>query len=391
MGQTVPQTNGWIHGSLTGTLTIVSGLHIADPMRPRGTLRLTHFVRDHAGRPFIPGSTLKGALRTQVAIAIRTVGDLNSSSLWACDFPDSVDRPELSFCQREGPSSDPCTVCALFGSSLRPSRVWVKDSHLLGDWGQPLMQTRSTIALARATRAALRGSTRRLEVLPPGLQFEFMISLLDPAEYELGLIFYAIEQLNQGIGRMGGAKRLGLGQVALSVDRAELRRVGPGLETQLTICLPKAQMPKPQELPKQQKMLAELGIPKPSTDDIALVISYCLKLLELREVQPDSGEIGKLLAAEFGLDRKKRKELGLPEKVSEILDALVAEGKLTKDYLGHYALSPEYVPQFEAGPEVDLKKPKPPARLTIEELRKKCLETLHLKLFPNQNGSQYAQ
>ena len=370
--------HSWIQGSLCGTLRAVSGLHVGgDSERKDGTL-VTSVVRDDKGRPFVPGSTLKGAIRSQAQVGIKTFTDAAKSAVWACDFPESLDNESLSFCLRGSHASGPCALCQLFGSTVNPSRFFARDLPLCDEWSESLMQHRATLGVSRRFRRGVEGSGRRIEVVPPGLSFGFEILVSEPLDWELGLIFWVIESLGKGFGRLGGGRRLGLGHVSLQVAEVVMQRVSQGLGVTSEVYLPRPLVPAPDESerPEVEKLI---GIPKPDTDDMGAVVCYCLRIMAMKNMQADAGEIGKLLSSEFGLTRVRRKELGLPEKVSELLDKMVLEDKLVKNYLGHYGISPGYV-QKEAPPK-DRAKDSESTRLDLDEFRARCEESLRRMLF----------
>ena len=97
-------------------------------------------------------------------------------------------------------------------------------------------------------------------------------------------------------------------------------------------------------------------------------------------MQADAGEIGKLLSSEFGLSRRRRKELDLPEKVSELLDKMVLENRLVKNYLGHYSISPDYV-QEEGPRKKKTMEGVESRRLDLDDFRAQCEESLRRVLF----------
>ncbi len=336
----------------------------------------------------MPGSTLKGAIRSQAQMGIKTYTDGANGPIWACDFPESLDRESLSFCLRADDASGPCAVCSLFGSTVNPSRVFVCDLELRDEWSESLMQHRATLGISRGFRRGIEGTGRVIEVVPPGLGFRFEILVSEPLDWELGLLFWVVGRLDEGFGRLGGGRRLGLGHVSMQVTQVVMQRLGQGLDSVSEVYLPRSgiETPDKSERPEIDKLI---GIPKPDIDDIGAVLCYCLKVMEMKDMQADAGEIGKLLLSEFGLSKRRREELGLPEKVSELLDKMVLESKLAKNYLGHYSISPDYVqekaPQKEkkAG-GVELR------RLDLDDFRAQCEEALRRMLFKDAEAARDA-
>lgn len=241
------------------------------------------------------------------------------------------------------------------------------------------MQRRATLGISRGFGRGIRGSERRIEMVPPGLDFEFEILVSEPLDWELGLLFWAIDRLGEGLGRLGGGRRLGLGRASLKVNQVVMRRVDDGLSIVSETYLPPPETLGPDEgkRPDAEKLIS---VPKPSTDNMGAVLCYCLELMEMKDMQADAGEIGKLLSSEFGLSKRRRKELGLPEKVSELLDQMVLESKLEKNYLGHYRISPDYVHE-ESPQKAKRAEQAVSEQRDLDEFRARCQEALRRMLF----------
>lgn len=377
----MPSDSKWLQVIVNGTLLVASGLHVSHGRKGRDRDARAEFVRDPKGRPFIPGSTLKGALRAQAETGIRTSREHQKAPIWACDFPASLDNEALSFCLRSPGASKPCAVCGLFGSTANPSRLFVRDLDLAQEWSEPLMQVRSTLGISRGLGRGIESSARHLESLPPGLEFRFELLASEPSRWELGLLFWALNRLDKGFGRVGGGKRLGLGLVKFQLEHIAVQKLASGLGIESDVYLPTSEAKMTDE-GAQADVETQLGIPKPAPENVEAVLYYCLKLTERDHLQADAGEVGKLLSSEFGLGKKRRKELGLPEKVSELLDELVSEKKLGKNYLGQYNILPGYTvdtapekgKEAAAGQETGL--------LCLEEFTADCIQALRELLLP---------
>ncbi|MCD6327721.1 hypothetical protein J7M28_09220 [bacterium] len=372
--------------SLRGTLLLVSGLHIGCAPGARGSengAAITRFVRDHQGRPFIPGSTLRGAIRFQCERGIRAWSSDSGGSIWTCD---PIGSPGKSGERARIPCSlikaAPCSVCGLFGSKRNTSRLWIRDLNLSDPWSESLSQIRSTLGISRSKRIGIDSSARQVEMIPAGLKFSFEVLVSEPEDWELGLLFWAMDEIGGGICRLGGGRRLGLGHVALSMDRLEVLGVGSNLKPRTEVYLPKIEARKPKE-EASEDVSTKLGIRKPSTDDMSAVVHYCLRMIESEGAKADAGEIGKTLAEHFGLTKKKRQELGLPEKVSGILDTLVADNVLQKTHLGRYGISPGYTPHIDGGVGEESVASKELGRLTIDEFAANCKNALIGLVFPD--------
>ncbi len=109
------------------------------------------------GKPYIPGSSLKGKMRSELE---KQQGRVTNSRPCSCNHED-------------------CPVCRVFGSHsnespLGPSRIIVRDGRLaMGG----RIETKSETAIDRQTGAAQRGSLRNGERVVEGSEFSMSIVL----------------------------------------------------------------------------------------------------------------------------------------------------------------------------------------------------------------------
>lgn len=239
---------------LEGLLTTRTGLHIGaggsgDPL---GTD--LPVVRDGSGRPFIPGSSLKGVLRSAA-----------EALLHGAPFADRTPRPELWACrmmsgdpcvthervnklrddkESQVPPLDPdtisrevaeavweesCTICRLFGSLAIASRARFPDLPLAGE-DLPGLELRNGVGIDRDKGLAANQVLYDFEAVPPGTSFRLTVILDNPEEADAGLLLYLFHELDQGNLALGGKASRGLGLVRLdwqSIVETELRKDNP--------------------------------------------------------------------------------------------------------------------------------------------------------------------
>lgn len=220
---------------ITGRLVARTALHLGSG-RP-GEATDAAVLRDAAGRPLIPGSSLKGALRAAVD---RLLPESAAEGLpWSCrlqeDHPGCLTRhPRLqqSFNERlteelhtgRAESSAPpwlgwlqdhvCDVCAAFGSTAVAGRIRVLDLPVTGLWTEGV-EIRDGVGIDRDSRTAAPGIKFDLEVVPAGSAFTLEIvaeNLDDRARFVLAA---ALAELRDGAVRLGGRTTRGLGAVAV--------------------------------------------------------------------------------------------------------------------------------------------------------------------------------
>ncbi|HEX9926878.1 MAG TPA: RAMP superfamily CRISPR-associated protein [Anaerolineae bacterium] len=213
-----------------GPLLIKSGQEAgADP-----TLLDMNFVRtDHAtlGQTvYLPGSSLKGAVRSYCEKIGRTVGldvcnplkqySNDDGTRIGCGF-------RLDKAQREQKRRLPgielypqlCPICQIFGHTLKASHLWLTDAYPTPETIDKLNQTeqRDGVAIDRISGAVAVGPFQ-LEVVTQGA-FRASLTLRNFQLWQVGLLAVALRDMGTGRVPLGFAKSRGLGQVELAYER----------------------------------------------------------------------------------------------------------------------------------------------------------------------------
>ncbi|MFZ5591140.1 MAG: RAMP superfamily CRISPR-associated protein [Bacillota bacterium] len=164
-----------------------------------------YLLLDGRGRPYIPGSSLKGKLR---AYARHLVNCLNG------------------FVPCSGAADCPCDVCELFGSSgNRPGRLYFPDLYLTGEESGFSLHTAGRVALERYRRVARDQALAFIQVAELGAgavwQGEITGTLAGEAlKRQLVLLSLALRQIYAlGGGVSGGWGRLNLDWQVYWVDQ----------------------------------------------------------------------------------------------------------------------------------------------------------------------------
>jgi CRISPR/Cas system CSM-associated protein Csm3 (group 7 of RAMP superfamily) len=164
-------------------------------------------IKNSEGYPIIPGSSLKGILRTETERLLRGL-DVNVCNLF--------DRSKRGGCNE-------CAVCKLFGGKDLASSIRIKDSTAL----QKKTLIRDGVAIDRQKRKAKDGGKFDLEVVPKGTSFPGKLIIentgLDAYEYsKLGAILSLFDFFNSCSGSIGHATSRGFGEVEINVDNFSL-------------------------------------------------------------------------------------------------------------------------------------------------------------------------
>lgn len=171
---------------------------------------------DVQGEPYVPGSSLKGAIRSTCETVIRTFVDGYRESGVLC-YDDAPE--EKTTCGKE---NEPlCMMCDTFGNTNRISKVSFDDAFLTDASLQQLrdaaVQHRTGVSISRKTGAAKSGALFSVEFVPRGAEFEFKILCTNILPAELKLLLLALELFNRGRFKLGGQKSRGMGSVTFEV------------------------------------------------------------------------------------------------------------------------------------------------------------------------------
>jgi len=219
--------------SPTGPVLVKSGREAgADP-----TLVDMNFVRTR--RPgfekptvFIPGSSLKGTLRSYTERVLRTV--LGEGPGRCCNPFDHDRLSPACFCgKRLEKESDPerryqesCLACRTFGNTVLGGRLSITDAYppdgLLAQTNAT--EQRDGVAIDRILGSVAQGPFT-LEVVTRGA-FGATLTMENFELWQVGLLAVALRDLGTGLCPIGFGKTRGLGRVAVMLDQLEIAYPG---------------------------------------------------------------------------------------------------------------------------------------------------------------------
>lgn len=184
-------------------------------------------VLDPGGQPVLPGSSLKGRLRSTcetLAHALELCACMLSRDASGVDCASDVGyyskvREEYREASRSGVQhrlqwidEHTCDVCKLFGSPVRAGRLRVSDGALK-EWAS-VVQVRDGVVIDRDGQTAVDGLKYDYEVVPPGSRFDLCIDLEDPSDPDMALLGAALFEWHSG-SSIGGFTSRGLGRFRL--------------------------------------------------------------------------------------------------------------------------------------------------------------------------------
>ncbi|MDT7924207.1 MAG: CRISPR-associated RAMP protein Csx7 [Chlorobiota bacterium] len=219
--------NRWL---ITATLRMKTALSVGSraSLLPAGSD--LPVIKTPEGVPFIPGSSLKGVVRTYVERVLRTLDGMNTQHpeqrLWACDPLDEKNRCVTADRKKEllaeAGEDDArftgliwqhsCTACRLFGSPWLASRVAFQDAMLANRESLlRLTEVRDGVGIDRDLGSAKAGIKYDFETVPAGAEFRITIVVENAEEWEAGLLLLALKAIEKGELPIGGKTTRGPG------------------------------------------------------------------------------------------------------------------------------------------------------------------------------------
>jgi CRISPR-associated RAMP protein (TIGR02581 family) len=226
----------------------VAGYLVADSALRVGTGRVSAvagtelpIIRDARGRPFIPGSSFKGALRGHLEALIRGRAPQDADlDRFACDPTDNecLDADQMQRLKNEYKDDDAglaqavaeksCLICQTFGSPWLASPVRVRDLPVVaGEWFDQF-DVRDGVAIDR-DKGTVAVGPYDYEVVPAGTRFELHIVAENLDGWQRGLLWLGLRALRRGDVALGGFTSRGLGWVRLEEPEAHLLEGGDAL------------------------------------------------------------------------------------------------------------------------------------------------------------------
>jgi CRISPR-associated RAMP protein (TIGR02581 family) len=189
------------------------------------------FIQEN-GEAFLPGSTLRGAMRSTLERLSRALfppgsprrpcmlfvrDEDNEGADCACAVEKTrkkyeADTGAMETALRKG-ELRLCPVCQLFGSTLMAARLKVGDARFSAGAKEPVI--RDGVGIDRDTETAKEKIKYNFEVLDPGPEFRFEIQVENAEESDFALLHILLQEMKRGM-EVGGKKSRGLGKIVLT-------------------------------------------------------------------------------------------------------------------------------------------------------------------------------
>lgn len=217
-----------LHVKVEGPVLIKSGLaQISGP-----DMAWVRVFRNGREEVYLPGSSLKGVLRSHAERIART---LNPQA--ACDPFGGKNDPwhscgtcfDLRKEHNRAPDNataykEACLVCKTFGCTWFAGRLATEDAYAVGTPPEPVQ--RDGVGIDRFTGGAARGAKFELEVITEGT-FATTLHLRNFELWQLALLGFVLRDLADGLIRIGMGKSRGLGKVRGEIQQVRIDFLGP--------------------------------------------------------------------------------------------------------------------------------------------------------------------
>jgi CRISPR-associated RAMP protein (TIGR02581 family) len=221
-------------------LRVIGTLHLQTAMRigagggGGATEQDLPVLKDLAGKPYVPGSSFKGAYRAHLEALLRgmdprlaclsTARPRKLGALQDCCLTqDDVDALKRKYDGNPAGLSKAilagsCWTCRLCGAPWLASKLMVRDMPVVdGTWFDRYL-IRDGVAIDRDTETVGEGLKFDYEAVPAGTAFRFEMVVDNATDAELGLALLGLREFEDGFVTLGGGRSRGLGRVTLEVD-----------------------------------------------------------------------------------------------------------------------------------------------------------------------------
>jgi len=212
---------------ITGTLTTVTAFRISAGRSTEPIGSDLPVIKDALGRPLIPGSSFKGALRSRLESFLRGI-DPNLAEDPA-NYTSTTRNNQVKALKEKHKNNDleltqqlieiTDDIGSLFGTPWLASKFQVRDLTVQPDAWFGQYQERDGVAIDRDTETAADGKLYDYQVVPAATPFDFKAVVENAHDWELGLLMIGLHQFETEQIPLGGGRSRGLGVVKLEIDK----------------------------------------------------------------------------------------------------------------------------------------------------------------------------
>lgn len=229
--------------TITGSIVATTALHVGaaeDDFSPNGEKNA--FLRNALDQPFIPGSSLKGIMRSFLESLLSGRDDLlGDEKKRVCSLSSMCIEPqdaEYKRLARESVHSgkaeaelaayiqaNTCVICRLFGSQVNGAKLMVRDAALISDTFERNFEKRSGVTIDRDLGTKKDKHFYTMEVVPSGTAFALEAVVENASNTEWECICIILRAMELEMLAIGGMTSRGLGGFRL--EKCEVSEMTP--------------------------------------------------------------------------------------------------------------------------------------------------------------------
>ena len=163
---------------VTGELVALDPIHIGSSAKESlNPIELdSPVLKDAAGNPIIPGSSIKGVVRSQFERVMRSLMPDNSGSCGVFGKENCLTSEDKKRLTPEKLYEKSCQTCKLFGGIAIAGKLRFKDATYISQNGKSCQyEKRDGVGINRDTGAAAGSAKFDFEIVPCGSRFRFTL------------------------------------------------------------------------------------------------------------------------------------------------------------------------------------------------------------------------
>lgn len=214
---------------IKGDIETQTAIHIGDSNNSfyQGNNK-NYFLKDMDDNPLIPGSSLKGVMRSfteQILLSNELIekefGKSPCTTLKPCIDVKNDESYKAFIDKKEYEKL--CIICKVFGSSVNASKFMIRDAKVIEETFYNRFEVRSGVAIDRELGKSRRNHFYEIEVVPEGTKFSFyaIAENLDDKEWEC--IKLILKAMKVGFINIGGGVSKGFGNIVL--DNIKIKKI----------------------------------------------------------------------------------------------------------------------------------------------------------------------
>ncbi len=207
---------------IKGKVVMDTALHIGSGEDSFETDALV--IKDAYGKPYIPGSSFKGILRSTVERMVPNLDGFKTCALIKdadCATVNENKRDHFKKRLKGEEQGNPidliCDTCKLFGSTVVASKIKSPDLYVSEPW-VGLFEKRDGVGIDRDTETTAEGAKFDYEVVPSQTEFDFEMVCENLDERDKFLLTIGLREMQSGVISLGGNRSRGLGAFRLMID-----------------------------------------------------------------------------------------------------------------------------------------------------------------------------